>query len=242
MSIPQAAKAVPDFDWLASVYRWLEYLSFGPFLWRCRIHSLAAVAHSKRALVLGDGDGRFTARLLQSSPEIRVTAVDGSRRMIEALMQAAAPNQSRLTPQVADLRVWTPDLRHSGEPPFDLVVSHFFLDCLTKEEVSALAHRIGPALAPDTLWLVSEFSIPPTLFGRLIAAPLVAALYFAFRLLTGLRVQSLPDHATALRNAGWKLQCEKLSLGGLLVSQLWQHFGHPTQSAASPYPPAKPGA
>ncbi len=48
---------VPNFNRLAQIYRWLEYLSFGPFLWRCRIRFLPDLAHCRRALVLGDGDG-----------------------------------------------------------------------------------------------------------------------------------------------------------------------------------------
>jgi SAM-dependent methyltransferase len=210
---------VPNFDRLARPYRWLEYLSFGPLLWRCRICFLAEIAGCRSALVLGDGDGRFTAHLLQSNPDIQVTAIDGSVRMIKSLQRAATTNRDRLTTQVADLRTWSPDAQYG----FDLIVSHFFLDCLTSDEVAAIAERIAPALAHDALWLISEFAIPDTIFGRIVAAPIVWSLYLAFRVLTGLSVNSLPDHAEALKASGWKLNLEKEHLSGLLTSQLWQH-------------------
>ena len=64
----------PDFDRLARLYRWMEYLTFGPWLQRCRSAFLGGIANSRRALVLGDGDGRFTARLLADCPAIRIDA------------------------------------------------------------------------------------------------------------------------------------------------------------------------
>ena len=64
----------PDFNRIARPYRWLEYLSFGPLLERCRFHRLPQMVDAKRALVLGDGDGRFLARLLRKNPQIQADA------------------------------------------------------------------------------------------------------------------------------------------------------------------------
>jgi SAM-dependent methyltransferase len=216
---PPSPASAPNFDGLARLYRWMEYLSFGPFLWRCRIHFLHRLADCRSALVLGDGDGRFTARLLRANPAICVHAVDLSPRMIESLERVAAPCRNRLVAEVADLRSWNPEA--SGQR-YDLVVTHFFLDCLSTGEVMDLARRVAPALARDAVWLVSEFGIPPTRFGRALAAPVVASLYYAFRLLTGLRVRSLPEYGQVLTAAGWSLKAECTHLRGLLVSQLWQ--------------------
>jgi hypothetical protein len=138
--------------------------------------------------------------------------------MIESLQRAAAPARDRLTTEVADLRFWTP----VSSEDYDLIVTHFFLDCLATEEIAGLAQRLASVLARGAVWLVSEFAVPPTVFGRAVAGPLVAALYRAFGLLTKLRQRSLPDHARALSGSGWELAKQRSHLGGLLVSQLWQ--------------------
>jgi SAM-dependent methyltransferase len=216
---PPGMPSTPNFNHLARIYRWIEYLTFGPALWRCRIHFLPQLAPCRRALILGDGDGRFTARLLCENSHLEVTAVDLSPRMIQSLQQASAKHAARLTTEVADLRVWKP-VDFAG---YDLVVTHFFLDCLTSREVRDLAVRLTPAIQPNALWLVSEFAIPSTLFGRTIAAPLVWLLYRAFRLITNLGQRRLPDHGGALAECGWSLQLEDKHLKGLLLSQLWQH-------------------
>ncbi|MFC5864254.1 class I SAM-dependent methyltransferase [Acidicapsa dinghuensis] len=209
----------PNFNRLALIYRWLEYLTFGPFLHRCRTHFLPHLEHCRNALILGDGDGRFTAALLRFNPAIHVTAIDASPAMLAALRKRCSPSISRLTTQTADLRQWAPD---PSALRYDLVCTHFFLDCLSTEEIAAIAHRLTPVLAPNALWIISEFAIPSTAFGHFAAAPLVWLLYRAFRLLTGLRQQSLPGYPSALTASGWSLQSQIPQLRGLLSSQLWQ--------------------
>jgi SAM-dependent methyltransferase len=208
----------PNFDPLAKPYRWLEYLTFGPYLQRTRTHFLNELTHCRQALVLGDGDGRFTAQLLQINPQIQIHAVDVSPKMLAALQKSAGPNANRITTEAADLRHWHP-LAHQT---YDLVATHFVLDCLTTEEIAHLAQRLASSIAPGAQWLISDFAIPPTRFGKLIAAPLIAFLYASFRLLTGLRLAHLPDHQFALKKSGWTLQSHHPHLNGLLISQLWQ--------------------
>jgi SAM-dependent methyltransferase len=258
----------PDFNRLAGLYKWMEVASFGPWLWWCRCAFLGDLGRCRRALILGDGDGRFTARLLRAYPGIRADAVDASSAMLRALARRAGaqsaegkgvipdetrrnkpqglkPNLSsccvcgttevvpcykagpkpsisagwqsdRLRIHLADIRGWQP-----AGPPYDLVVTHFFLDCLTTDEVECVASRIRKAVSPGALWVVSEFDLPAGWFGRLVARRVVAMLYWAFGWLTGLQVRSLPDHRFALRRAGFTLSKRRAWLGGLLVSELW---------------------
>jgi hypothetical protein len=208
----------PNFDPLARPYRWLEYLTFGPYLQRTRTHYLPQLIHCRRALVLGDGDGRFTASLLQINSEIQVHAVDASPKMLAALRKSAARHANRVITEAADLRHWQPP----RNARYDLIATHFFLDCLTTEEISTLAQRLTPSTTPNAQWLLSEFAIPPTVFGHLLATPLIAFLYCAFRILTSLRLTHLPNHQSALENSGWTLQSHSPLIRGLLTSQLWR--------------------
>lgn len=206
----------PNFDRLAQIYRWMEWLSFGPFLQRCRRAWLDRLTHCKRALVLGDGDGRFTARLLRANPNVAVDAVDASPAMLAALIHRAGPHASRVDAHTADLRSWQPPSR-----AYDLIVTHFLLDCLTSEEVRELAKKIQSNAADHALWVISEFAVPRSFFGQLVARPLVRTLYWAFGWLTGLCVRTLPDHASALSECGFALLSRRSYLFGLLTSELW---------------------
>jgi len=209
----------PRFDRIAKPYRWLEYFSFGPLLQRTRTHWLPALADRRQALVLGDGDGRFTAALLAANHQIRVHAVDGSAAMLQLLESRCQSESVRLTTEQADIRNWTPQ---SQTDAYDLIVTHFFLDCLRQEEAAQLTQRLAPITCRNALWLVSDFAIPSTRYGRWIAAPIIASLYRAFAVLTGLHIRRLPDHAAALQSAGWQLQSVQNRAGGLLFSQIWK--------------------
>ena len=206
----------PDFNRLAHIYRWLEWFSFGPILSRCRYVFLPEMKNRHSALIIGDGDGRFTARLLQQNPHITVDAVDASEVMLLELTRRAKSNAKRLNTHNADAREFNPASRH-----YDLVATHFFLDCLSTDEVAHLADCLRGSMTDGALWVVSEFAIPKTRYGRLVAKPLITALYRAFGMLTGLRVRRLPDHPTALSQSGFKLIQRRERLFGLLVSELW---------------------
>ena len=206
-----------NFNRLARVYRWLEWLSFGPILWRCRCAYLAAMKNRRAALVIGDGDGRFTARLLLENPRITVEAVDASDAMLHRLTQRTGRNSARVHARLADARQL-----HLARRSFDLVATHFFLDCLTTREVESLAMRVREAMTPDAVWVVSEFAIPGNWYGRLIASPLVSALYVAFGFLTGLGIRQLPEHRSALQKSGFVLTSLQKRMWGLLVSELWE--------------------
>ena len=207
----------PNFDRLARFYRWMEWLSFGPWLWWCRRAFLPQLLDRRRALVLGDGDGRFTGRLLQINPAVEIHAVDSSPVMLSELVHRSGPNRSRVQIHVADLRAWSPP-----SSDYDLIVTHFFLDCLSTEEVAALAARIRPRVQSQALWLVSEFDEPPGWIGHALAHPLISFLYTAFRWLTGLQTRRLPAYREALTSAGFMLKAQRPWLSGILVSELWE--------------------
>jgi hypothetical protein len=57
---------------------------------------------------------------------------------------------------------------------------------------------------------------------RLPAKIIVRTLYLAFRILTGLRTTSLPDHVTPLAHAGLTRISHHHQLAGLLTTELWQ--------------------
>lgn len=205
-----------NFDCLARLYRWMEYFSFGPWLQRCRCAFLEELTPCRRALIFGDGDGRFTAQLLRANPDIEIDAVDSSAAMLSALCRRAGPDAARVHAYCADARDWLP-----ANPPYDLVVTHFFLDCLCTGEIRALAADMRDAVSPSALWVVSEFALPPGWYGRLVAHPVVWTLYRAFGMLTGLAVRKLSDHAAALRSAGFSLKKRRTWLRGLLASEIW---------------------
>jgi hypothetical protein len=233
---PPCGHAPANFDRIAPLYRWLEYLTFGRALERCRLAHLASVHPSARhALVLGDGDGRFTVRLMRACPRLRVTAVDSSAAMLALLStrveRAGARDRLTVICQDAVDLVEEPGTRPLSPPAgSSLLVSHFFFDCLAGPELRRLLSALGPRLAPGAQWLVSEFATPTRWSGLV-----VGLLYRCFGLLTGLRVQTLPPWRMALQEAGFRMVAERQWLGGLLSATRWQRLPQPDHQ----HPPAQ---
>jgi hypothetical protein len=195
----------------------LEYLTLGRVLERTRMHFLSRLTASGNALVLGDGDGRFLERLLATNPGLCATALDSSEEMLRLLRKRCAPYASRLRTLHGDALRFIPPANAS----YDLLVTHFFLDCLTEPQLGELVQHLSPALAPDSFWLFSDFRIPPGSM-RWPARILVRSLYLAFRVVTGLGVTRLPNHGPSLSAAGFRRIDRQLFFFGILTTELWQ--------------------
>ena len=208
---------IRSFDRIARPYRVLEYLTLGRLLEQTRLHFLPRLLECRNALVLGDGDGRFLAHLLTANGSVQATTIDYSAEMLRLLRQRCAPYADRLRTQQIDALSFAPP----ADTHYDLVVTHFFLDCLTQSELERLTARLAPNLAPCALWLVSDFRIPSGPL-RWPARALIRSLYLAFRIITGLRSTQLPNHAAALETAGFQRMEQRPFLGGILITELWR--------------------
>jgi ubiquinone/menaquinone biosynthesis C-methylase UbiE len=212
--------AQPNFDRIATIYRWCEYLSLGPLLQRTRTRLLDQLGNPRHALVLGDGDGRFLEQLLLRYPQCTAVAADISAAMLDKLQRRCLRSVPNAATRLTTLQRSALEL--DPQPSTDLVVTHFLLDCFSQSEVDALTTRIASQLSPGALWLLGDFALPTNRFLRPFARLYIASLYAAFRLLTGLRVNRLPDPQSSLHRAGMRRIARITLLGGLLYTELWR--------------------
>jgi SAM-dependent methyltransferase len=213
-----------DFSRVARAYRWMEYFSFGTLLEKTRFLRIRDLLQAKRVLILGDGDGRFLARLLEARPEVDIDSVDFSPGMIRlAKLRVGAVAAKRVASHEADAVLWKP-----SQGCYDAIVTHFFLDCLSTDDIEKLVAQLKPHLSPGGLWINSDFAVPARGWMRLPSLFIVRALYAAFFLLAGLRIQKLPDDVSALASAGLTLEHRDTLAGGLLKSEVWRNRGGPS--------------
>jgi SAM-dependent methyltransferase len=194
-----------DCDGIARWYRWIEYAGFGRALkWR-REAFLNHVADARRVLAMGDGDGRALVALLAAAPHACVDYIDVSARMLELARNRAGTKHVNYRCE---------DARIAGlpTPEYDLIVTHFFLDCFDENDLEPLIARLADAAAPGAQWLISEFR------GN---GWLVRTLYLFFRIATGLRTRRLVDHHPLLQGHGFRLVRHEDAWRGRLTSELW---------------------
>lgn len=192
-------------DRIAGWYRWIEYAGFGKALERRRASFLSDVADARHVLALGDGDGRALLALLAAAPHACVDYIDVSARMLQLARERAGTK--RVHYQNEDART-----AFLPEAEYDLIVTHFFLDCFDENDLEPLIARLSRAAAPGAQWLISEFR------GN---GWLVRCLYLFFRIATGLRTRRLVDHHPILERHGFRVVRYEDAWRGLLASELW---------------------
>lgn len=222
-----------NFDRVARMYRWAEYLCYGPLLQRVRTSLLDELATSRRVLVLGDGDGRFLAQFLRRNTQAKVLAVDTSEGMLRLLRERCLANGSLASYRLRTIKGSALEITASRDT--DLVVSHFFLDCLSAPELAQLAQQLAHSLAPGARWLISDFAVPSNPLLRAFASAYIRGLYAVFRLLTGLRVSRLPPISEALHAAGFQRLKRRDFAAGMLYSEVWQLGTPPNTTRSQPW-------
>lgn len=210
------------FDGVARVYRFLEYAAFGRTLQRARVAFTDRLTGCQSVLILGEGDGRFLADLARRLPASRMHCVDASEAMLTlAARRLSVADRTRITFERADARAL--DL---GARTYDAVVTLFFLDCFSTEQVEALVARVSARLRPGAPWLFADFAIPPRGPARWHARVIVGGLYTFFRWRTGIVARELPASERALQRAGLTLAGEREFRLGLVRSAVYAVPAH----------------
>jgi ubiquinone/menaquinone biosynthesis C-methylase UbiE len=208
-------------DGIARWYRWLEYAMFGRALEHTRLQYLDLISASRNALILGDGDGRFLAAFAERNRHASIDVIECSGEMMRLaerrLKRSSAYSCERVRLHCADVRSF--DLP-AGR--YDLIATHFFLDCFTTEGSFDLISRVAAAAAPNAQWLVSEFRQPRAGFGRYRGAITIWASYLFFRVATGLRTNTLPDYSRALAANGFRRHSHHMRSNGMLIAEVWE--------------------
>jgi ubiquinone/menaquinone biosynthesis C-methylase UbiE len=208
-----------SFDTLAPWYRGMEFVTAGGLLQRCRTSFLAETQNCRRALLLGEGPGRFLIELLRANPRVEVTCVERSPRMIEQAvrqLQRHGLSAARVEFQQCDALSWQPP-----RAEFDLVATHFFLDCFRRNELERLIAGIGQSAAPTARWLLTDFRLPPRGWQRWRARAVLALMYAFFRVMTGLSAARLAPVDDLMESAGFRRTRQSLANYGLVRAELW---------------------
>lgn len=204
-----------SFDRLAPFYRTMEFLSAGGKLQECRTAFLDEIPPPRKILLAGEGHGRFLPLCAARFPDARITVIDSSAAMLEIARRKAPSGNIEFIH--ADILQWT------GPPdPFDLIVTHFFLDCFPPDELATVISRLAASATPDANWLLADFQVPRGRAASLRSRAILALLYTFFRLLTGLRASSLAPPDESLEKAGFTRHRHLTREWGLLKSEWWQ--------------------
>lgn len=209
-----------SFDALAPWYRTLEWIAFGDALQRSRVACLGEIAAPRRALVVGEGNGRFLCELLRRHPGVEVDCLDASARML----RLARKRVNRELPARAEsVRFLHQDITSWPAPEnhYDLLVTHFVLDCFSEVALTGIVSKLARAATQDANWLLADFCVPANGLAKLRARAWLAAMYLFFRVTARIPARELIDPTSILRAEGFALVRQRLFRKGMLKSEKW---------------------
>ncbi len=187
---------------------------------RGRVAFADRVREARRVLIVGEGTGRFIAACATALPHAQITVIDESTKMLRRARYAwksVGGDPARVEWICADFLDWKP----TGTV-FDLIVTHFFLDCFPPEKMRQIIKKITLLESPDARWLLAEFCLPSGGIERWRAQLRLGTAYRLFRWLADVEAQELTPPGPLLRESGHQLLERTHFDRGMIQSDLWQ--------------------
>jgi tRNA (cmo5U34)-methyltransferase len=197
------------FDRIAGVYDRLARLVFGKAFVQSQLVFLNRLRAGDSVLVVGGGTGWWMKDLVKINPEIKITFVEASEKMIGLAKRGIAQNNS--------VRFIHGTHEHipAGEK-YDAVILFYFLDLFRNEVLLSVIERLHTSLRRDALWLITDF-----VEGKKWHSLLLKIMYKFFHYVADLQTQSLPDWKRKMSDAGFKQVDEQAFFGRFIMASLW---------------------
>ena len=200
-----------SYDRFAPFYTLLETLFFGSALQKARCAGLGGMA-PKNVLVIGDGNGRYLEQAIRAWPDARFVSIDASEGMIQQARKRV--DETRVRFLHADAVAGLNELQ--GQT-FDVLVTHFFLDCLCEETLEKLIPKLAEMRTHSGLWDISDFTD-----RRLHHRAMLWMMYRFFHSFTETPAERLPDYGRILQAHGLVPETLGTWRRGFLIAQRWR--------------------
>jgi ubiquinone/menaquinone biosynthesis C-methylase UbiE len=198
-----------SYDRIAAVYDRLAGIVFGSAIRDAQRLHLGALKNAHEVLIVGGGTGWLLADVLSLHPQVRVTYVEASERMIGLARK-----------QISDADRPRVDFIHSthemlSQPAaFDAVIINFFVDMFTTDALAEIIARLNVVLRREGQLLCTDF-VDDRGWQRMF----LKVMYGFFRLATGLRNQRLAPWRKIIADSGFELVESSLFWSGFICSQ-----------------------
>jgi len=208
-----------NFDRLAPHYDWMESWLAGERLQNARTAWLGELRGRRHILSVGEGHGRFAAACVDRHPAAPLTCVEASAGMLARAQRRLGPAAARVRWHRGDVFAWEPTTK------FDAIVTCFFLDCFPPDMLPIVVGRLASWAAPDAIWLVVDFTLPPHGPARWRARAVHSLMYAFFRRIVGLPARRLTPPDDLLRAHGFHLATRRKFDWGLMQADVWRRRG-----------------
>jgi ubiquinone/menaquinone biosynthesis C-methylase UbiE len=198
------------FDSIAPFYDALARLVFGNAIRKSQLIFLSKLQECKSVLVIGGGTGWWLKDLIAINPNIKITLIDASSKMIQ--------QARKKTSSINNVQFIHGTLEETFiEAKHDAVILFYFLDIYGTGELTSVIQNIMGKLRRDALWLVTDF-----VEEKKWHSVFLKIMYVFFHFITGLSTHTLPNWKKVLADSKLRLVEEKTFYGDFIFSSYWK--------------------
>jgi cyclopropane fatty-acyl-phospholipid synthase-like methyltransferase len=198
----------------------MEFVLAGEKLQRCRTAFLREVGEPQTILLAGEGHGRCLRECCDRFQNARITCIDASQRMLVQSRRSLEEEDFEVN-QIefihANLLDWTP---HPGG--YDLIVTNFFLDCFSRDELERVVYQLATSGTPKANWLLADFQMAASGVKKIRSRLILWSMYLFFRTVTRLPTKNLTVPDPFLEQNGFRLHGRVEAEWDLLHSDWWR--------------------
>ena len=199
-----------NFNLIAPVYDALAKLVFGNKLKRAQCHFLHLIPQDSNVLIVGGGTGWILDEIFKTGFRGSVTYLEASTKMIKM-------TEKRLQPD------WNVTLICGNERAipqefYDAIITNFFLDVFSANQLKAIMVQLSDILLPNALWFCTDFKHTNSLRHKLI----IWSMLRFFRLTTQLEASQLHDFAFYFNPLPVQCIVHSTFSNGLIFSSVYQ--------------------
>jgi ubiquinone/menaquinone biosynthesis C-methylase UbiE len=198
----------------------MEFILAGEKLQRCRTAFLGEVPRTQNILLVGEGHGRCLRECCARFASARITCIDASQRMlVQARRQVSNDHQA-----LGRIAFVHDDFLNWKAPPasYDLIVTNFFLDCFSREQLERVISKLAALAEPGANWLLADFQTAASGLKKIRSRLILWSMYRVFRAVTRLPASTLTIPDPFLEQAGFRLHQRTQTDWDLLHSDWWR--------------------
>ncbi|MBO9700742.1 MAG: class I SAM-dependent methyltransferase [Sporocytophaga sp.] len=207
------------FNRLAAIYDYLLLIPPGRGFIKSQNELIPLLPQKKSCLIIGGGTGTFLRSLIISGKVTRIVYLDISEKML-----SQASNKIKDLNQKCNVEFRRGSLdRITEDEKFDLIVTNFFLDLFSPDEVKAWIRLIHNKLSEEGLFYFTDLQISRgKTFKTFMNNIYIKMLYFFFRNTTAISGKTLIDLRTEILQSGFNVVYEKGYLKELFYSAIFK--------------------
>lgn len=174
-------KSHKRFDKLSVIYDLLVNIVFVRAIQKSQIALIKRVENAHEWLILGGGTGWILDEIFKIHPDVKITYVEASQKMISKARRKEPQGQVNYVLGSID--------QIPPEKNYDVVMTAFFWDMFSTKKAVRMKQSIDQKIKNDAIWLLADFKNTDIWWQEI----LIKVMYWFFRSTCHIEASELPD-------------------------------------------------